>query len=145
MTDDPAATNWTRGQTAAFDAPRGAVEVAPDAASPTRSEIDGSPSPDETKYASLDRRRSPALGVLALVALIASIVVQVVAIAVASAGDYVPGTALAIAAIALSGVAVLTGLIALIIGRGRILGIISVVLGLLTNPLLLVAVLGYLG
>ena len=145
MTDDPAATNWTRGQTAAFDAPRGSVEVAPDAESPARSELDGSPSQDGTKYAPPDRRRSPALGVLALVSLIASIVVQVVAIAVASAGDYVSGTALAIAAIALSGVAVLTGLIALIIGRGRILGIICVVLGILTNPLLLVAVLGYLG
>jgi hypothetical protein len=88
------------------------------------------------------RRSSPAaararLGIVALLASLATVVLTAVGIASAMAGHWDTGTALAYAATATSVVGVLGGAAAVVIGRGRRFGAVAIVVGILASPLLL--------
>lgn len=82
------------------------------------------------------------LGALSLVIAVAGVVAEGVGIGVASDGDDLSGTVLAFAAIGLTATAVVLGFLAIMLGRGRVPGVVGAVLGIVANPLLLVLVLG---
>ena len=85
-----------------------------------------------------------ALGVLALVIALGGVGAEALGIGVASAGDDLLGTVLAVIAIALTAFGAALGIVAIILRRGRLWGVGAAVLGILANPLLLVLVLGAL-
>lgn len=95
------------------------------------------------------RRRKPAPpwipGVAAFLLAIGSAIVQAVGIAQASASHWELGAQLAWVAIALSVVAIIVGLVAVILNRGRRWGVAAMVLGVVANPLVLVALFRLLG
>lgn len=84
-------------------------------------------------------------GAAAAVVAVALIVVDSVAVASAGEGSYSAATGLAWTAIVLSGVAVLGGLIAVLLDRGRLPGAGAIVLGIGANPYLLARVFEALG
>lgn len=84
------------------------------------------------------------LGILSVLVAVVGAVAEGTGIAVASAGDDLVGTVLAVVAIGLTAAAAILGLLAILLGRGRVWGVVGVVLGIATNPLLLVLVLGVL-
>ena len=88
-------------------------------------------------------RKSPALGFIALGLSTVTAVLQVVAIVVASDNDFAPATALAYAAIVMSIVAVSTGILAVLLSRGKLWGYIAVALGVIGNPMVLLTVLRF--
>ncbi|MEP6482064.1 MAG: hypothetical protein ABJA94_08675 [Rhodoglobus sp.] len=92
-----------------------------------------------------DRRRTPLLGILALVLAAFTVAALIVGIVVSSAGDYGTGTTLAYGAIGLSVLAVVAGVTALILGMGRRSGVIGVIAGVVANPLVLLLVLRFIG
>jgi hypothetical protein len=85
------------------------------------------------------------VGQAALGAALATIVVHIVAIIVASSGSFVAGSVLAWVAIALSIAAVLAGLVAVIGRFGRSWGAAAIVVGLFANPFLLLRLLDFVG
>ena len=88
-------------------------------------------------------RKAPALGILALVLGIGAVVVVVVGINSATAGDYAPATTLAYAAIAASISGFLLGGVAVITARGRGIGGLAMVICVLANPVVLRQILDY--
>ena len=67
-----------------------------------------------------------------------------IGVGVAADGDFVAGAGVAWAAIVLSSVAVIGGILAVVAGFGRLAGAIAIPLGLLANPFLLTQLLGAL-
>jgi hypothetical protein len=96
---------------------------------------------------SRDDRQRPgtALGVIAVVAGVATIVLVCVGISSAMSGKYAVGIALAYVATGTSIVAVLGGISAMVLDRGRGWGAVAIVVGLAANPLLLTRVLAWAG
>jgi hypothetical protein len=90
------------------------------------------------------RRRFRFVGWVALAVAVAAAVLTGVGVAVASGGEFVTGTSLAWAAIVCSGVAVVGGILAVVLGLGRFAGALAIALGLLANPFLLTQLLGTL-
>lgn len=80
----------------------------------------------------------------ALAAAVVVIVLDAVAVSLAGSGSFLPATVLAWAAIALSTAAVVAGALAIVLGRGRRLAILAVVVGILANPFLLTRLLDLL-
>lgn len=91
------------------------------------------------------RPRTALVGLVALALAITAAVALAFGVQARAIGDLSPAFALAIAALASSILAVLGGLFALVTGRGRRVGLVAVVLGLVANPWLLSLVLGYFG
>jgi hypothetical protein len=85
------------------------------------------------------------VGVAALVFAVATIVVHIVGIVVASGGDWEAGTALGYVAIGTSILGFAVGVVAVVLGRGRVLGVVAVVLSILANPFVLLQVLNFFG
>ncbi len=81
------------------------------------------------------------LGTSAVILAALAGVLQGVAIGVASAGDYSSGTVLAYVAIAASITALVGGIAAIALDRGRRLGIVAGALALIANPYLLLGML----
>lgn len=92
-----------------------------------------------------ERRWRPIVGAAALLLAVATAVMHGIAVNVASNGDAPAGTTLAYVAIALSALAVLAGLVALIANLGRRVGAAAIVLGVLANPVVLLWVLRWFG
>jgi hypothetical protein len=89
------------------------------------------------------RQTGPALGITSVALAIVTIVVMAVGLATSLRGEFEAGTTLAYVATGMSIVAVLGGLSAVLMGRGRGWGVVAIVLGLIANPLLLTKVLGW--
>lgn len=105
--------------------------------------IEPDPAPAESAPAGPPRRKSRLPGLIAFAAVVVAAGIQVAAIVVASANDYPPAVVLAWFAIVLSAAAVVAGVVAAILGRGRRWGIAAAVLGIVTNPLVLLGVLRF--
>ncbi len=88
-------------------------------------------------------RRAPAVGILALLLGIGAVVVVVVGINSATAGDYATATTLAYAAIAASISGFLIGGVAAITARGRGLGVLAMAICVPANPVVLMHILDY--
>lgn len=97
------------------------------------------PEPVEAPPAPVERRRwyRPIPGILAFAAALATVVLGVVAIVLATAADFETSTMLSWAAMIASTVAVLVGILAISLRRGRGWGIAAVIVGILANPYLL--------
>jgi hypothetical protein len=90
------------------------------------------------------RPPSHAPGRIALAAAVLMIAAVAVALAIDAPGRYLEATVLAVAADALSVVALVTGIVAVVARRGRGAGIAAVVIAVLGNPLVLLYGLGAL-
>ena len=88
--------------------------------------------------------RTPAVLIAAVVLALAAVGVHIAAIVVATAGDFPAGTILGYVAIGLSVLAVVVGVVAAIVGRGRVWAIVAASVGLLANPFLLLVALRFL-
>jgi hypothetical protein len=88
--------------------------------------------------------RSYAPGRTALAAAVLMIAAVAVALAIDAPGRYLAATVLAIAADALSVIALVTGIVAIVRNRGRGAGIAALVIAVLGNPLVLLYGLGAL-
>jgi hypothetical protein len=84
-------------------------------------------------------------GVVALGVAVLAAVVEIVAIAIGSAGQWPLATGLAWAAIVLTVVAVALGIVAVVRTRGRAWGVGAIVLAVVANPLVQIGVLRALG
>lgn len=84
-------------------------------------------------------------GAAAVLLALALLVLDAVAVAQAGSGSYAGATVLAWTAIVASILAVLGGAAAIVLDRGRLLGVAAVVLGICANPYLLTRVLEVLG
>ena len=89
--------------------------------------------------------RSPAVGAAALGLAAVTAIAHIIAVVVASANDFDLGTTLGYVAIGLSVLAVVLGALAVILDRGRRLGVASVALGLVANPYILLLLLRLVG
>jgi hypothetical protein len=87
--------------------------------------------------------RSGLVGQIALTVAILTVVAHVVAVATASAGAWATGTAFGYVAIGLSVLAVCGGIVAIILKRGRGVGIAAIVIGVLANPWIVLVVLRF--
>lgn len=109
----------------------------------------GAPAPVPTRRARRERpTQSPYAwwpGAAALLLGVVLVVLDAVAVGQAGAGSYAGATALAWGAIVASVLAVLGGGVAIVLGRGRLLGGAAVVLGIAANPYLLTRVFEVLG
>lgn len=105
------------------------VEAEPAASAPA-------PTPDAPT------RRSGLVGGLSVVAAVVSVVLTGIGVGVASSGGYDAGTVIAWVSIIISAVAVLGGLVAIVLGRGRAAGVVAVILGVFANPWVLASLLG---
>ena len=90
------------------------------------------------------RPRRPWLGLGAVALTLATIGVHIAALIVSTAGDFPTGTLLAYVATGISAVAVVAGIVAAILGRGRAWGIAAALVAVLANPLVLLAILRFL-
>ena len=88
---------------------------------------------------------SPSLGAAALGLAAVTAIVHIIAVVVSSANDFDLGTTLGYVAIGLSVLAVVLGALAVILDRGRRLGVASVALGLVANPYILLLLLQLVG
>lgn len=91
------------------------------------------------------RAKTPLVGALAVGVAVGAAVLQGVAIGVATAGDYLAATVLAYLAITFSILAVGGAIVAIVLDRGRRLGIVALVAGVFANPVVLLAILSALG
>ena len=101
--------------------------------------------PARERRPSLIARHPWLLGATGLLLVAAAIVVQVIGIMRASAGDWEGGALLAWIAIGLSVLAFVAGLVAITRRRSRRLGLLVVVTALLANPYLLARLLDLFG
>jgi hypothetical protein len=85
------------------------------------------------------------LGRTALMAAVLAILIEVIAVALGAGGHLLLATGLAWVCISASGVAVLSGLVAVVQHKRRKLALIAIVLGVIGNPLVQVWVLAALG
>lgn len=107
--------------------------------------IEGEDAPVDEEHAPVERVKTPVLGVVALALGALTGAALVTAIIVASAGDWSLGTIVGYGAIGLSVLAVVGGVTAVVLGLGRRWGVLAVVLGVLANPLVLLAILRFFG
>lgn len=84
----------------------------------------------------------PWAGALAIALGILAAISQAAGIVTASAGGFEGGIVLGYLAVAVAIAAVFAGITAIIIKRGRRTGMIGILLGIVANPLLLLAILG---
>jgi|SRR5690554_3820978 len=92
------------------------------------------------------RRSAPwILGVIAVALAVAAGVLQVLGITQAAALNWQRGTLFAWLAIGVSTLAFLTGLIAIILNRGRRWGAMAMIVAIVANPWVLAQLLGSLG
>jgi len=89
------------------------------------------------------RRRTP--GVLALVLVVVAVLAEAAALTLATADADLAGYVLAVVAIGASVAALVVGLVAAILGRGRGLGAVAAVLAVIANPLVQLIVLTAVG
>ncbi|MCU1550007.1 MAG: hypothetical protein JWR36_567 [Glaciihabitans sp.] len=87
-------------------------------------------------------RQSSTLGIVAFSAAIVTVFVVAIGVFTAESGKYASATGLAYFAIAASVVAVIGGLLALLLGRGRGWGVAAILIGGLASPLVLTRLLG---
>jgi hypothetical protein len=87
------------------------------------------------------RAPRPLLGIVALAFAVVCALLTVAGVTVATSGVFPVATLLAYAAIALSVLAVLGGLAAMITRRGRFWGVAAILIGLVGNPVLLLSLL----
>jgi len=87
------------------------------------------------------RVKSPWLGIGALALAVVTVVLHAWAIGSSTDGDFALGSGLGWAAIVVSGIAFLAGIVAIVLGCGRRFGIAAAVLALVANPYLLLVVL----
>jgi hypothetical protein len=112
--------------------------------------IDDQPEPPEEQMpaeeAEEDAPRKPTslIGLTAVALALATIGVHIAAIVVASGGDFPTGTTLGYLAVGLSALAVVVGILAAIVGRGRAWGIGAAIIAVLANPWVLLVVLRFL-
>ena len=125
---------WT-GETAPYESAQ-----PPDGQSP-----DGQSPDAEWQQAEPKQRRPFPFGLVALVSVLVLIVLEVVGVLLAVGGAYASATFIGQAIIVLTFVPFVLGIVAVILNRGRLTGAIAVVLAVLTNPLVLNAILGYFG
>lgn len=85
----------------------------------------------------------PWVGVLAIVLAVSAGIAQIAAINGAAGGDLELGIVLGYLAISLAIAAVLAGVAAIVARRGRRAGVVGIVLGLVANPLVLLAILRF--
>ena len=90
------------------------------------------------------RPRRPWVGLGAVALTLATIAVHVAALVVSTAGDFPTGTLLAYVATGVSAAAVVVGIVAAILGRGRAWGIAAALVAVLANPIVLLAILRFL-
>ncbi|MBX3099415.1 MAG: hypothetical protein KF761_07510 [Salinibacterium sp.] len=90
------------------------------------------------------RRPTLALLTTSVLLALATVGVHISAIVIATAGDYPTGTVLGYVAIGLSVLAVTVGVIAAVVGRGRLWAILAASVAVLANPFLLLVVLRFL-
>ena len=105
------------------------------------------PEPIETPDAPppAPRRKTALLGATAFAAAVIAGVLQAVAIVVATGGDYFASTVLAYLSIGLAVLGVVVGVVAIVLHRGRRLGIVAVVVGVIANPFVLLTLLRLFG
>jgi hypothetical protein len=89
------------------------------------------------------RRPRPWVGLLAITLGLAAAIVQVIAVTTASDGAFEAGIVLGYLAIIIAIAAVVAGIAAIIVRRGRRIGVIGIVIGLIANPLLLLGILRF--
>ena len=90
-----------------------------------------------------EREKTPLLGAIAMTAAVLAGTLHATAVALASNGVYQTSTVLAIAAIGLSIVAIVVGVVAAILDRGRRVGIVAAVVGLVLNPFVVLVTLRF--
>lgn len=81
--------------------------------------------------------KDPSLGWAAIAAGVATAILHGFAVSVAAAHDAQASTVLAWIAIACSPVAVILGIVAVVLGRGRVPGVLGALVGLFANPWIL--------
>lgn|GEM_PF-2311722 len=109
--------------------------------------IEDEPEPPEEEFVAEEpapKKRTALLGIVAAVLALGTIGVHAAAIVVASTGDFPLGTTLGYVAIGVSVLAVVVGVVAAILGRGRTWGIAATILAIAANPFVLLAVLTFL-
>jgi hypothetical protein len=89
------------------------------------------------------RRPSPIVGLLALFIAIATVVMLIIGVDVALAGDYAASRSVAYATIGLSILGFVLAGIAIVMNRGRSWAIVGMVVSVLANPIVLTVVLGW--
>lgn len=93
----------------------------------------------------VETNRHPRLGPLSLALAAACLLTEIIAVVLASRGEYLAATVMAYALIILTVTSFLLGLIAVITGRGRRWGGAGMIVSVAANPLVAIAVLGFLG
>jgi hypothetical protein len=89
------------------------------------------------------RRPAPIVGLAALLIAVVTVVLLIVGVDVALAGDYAASRSIAYTTIAFSIVGFVVGGIALVVNRGRSWAIVGMVVAVLANPIVLTVVLGW--
>lgn len=109
--------------------------------------VEGEAEPEivEPEPSAAPRKKTALLGILAIAVALVALALQITAITVATGGDYELGTLLGYLAVGVAVLAVLAGIAALILGRGRRTGIVAILLGIVANPLVLLALLRLAG
>jgi hypothetical protein len=102
---------------------------------------DGTPADEVVEEEPARRPRTPAFAISAVVLAAVTIAVHIAAIVVAIDGDFPLGTLLGYLAIGTSALAVIVGIVAVVIGRGRGWAFAAVLVAILANPVVLLAVL----
>lgn len=103
------------------------------------------PDDDGSDDEPVERVRTSVLGILALALAMLTAAALVTGIIIASTGGWRVATIAAYAAIGLSVLSVIGGVVAVILGMGRRFGVIAVILGVFANPLVLLVVLRLVG
>ena len=91
-----------------------------------------------------EREKTALIGAAALAAAMLTAVLHLLAVMIASNGAYQVATVLGFVAIGSSVVSVGAGIVAIVLDRGRRLGIAAAVLGLVANPVVLLWILQFL-
>jgi hypothetical protein len=89
----------------------------------------------------LKRLAGPRLGIASLGGAVVCVILDVIAVVIASSGGYILGTALGALSIALSVAATLAGMVAATLRLGRGWGVAGALLGIAANPYLQLVVL----
>lgn len=90
-----------------------------------------------------EREKTPLLGAIAMSAAVLTGALHAIAVALASNGVYQTSTVLAITAIGLSVVAIVVGVIAAILDRGRRIGVVAAIVGVVVNPFVVLVTLRF--
>jgi lysylphosphatidylglycerol synthetase-like protein (DUF2156 family) len=90
-----------------------------------------------------EREKTPLLGAIAMTAAVLTGALHAAAVALASNGVYQTSTVLAFTSIGLSIVAIVVGVVAAFLDRGRRLGVVAAVLGFVVNPIIVLSTLQF--